>query len=416
MKPSKFLPALVLIFALTLTSSGIAYASKADELIRKAEAKTIKGDSAERTVDKNEYYQDALKIYERVSRDYSDTPEGAEALLKAAAINKKLADTYKKDRESHLHGAYETVKRLINTYGKPKEELEEKLTTSEVQEVQAIVALAKERKKQLEKDITEINSQKIQYKILDFFVGLTGRISWFSYWFAVVLITVIIKIIITPLTKRQFQTMKEMQKVAPLIKEVQEKYRGDQKTIGEKTMAIYKEHRINPFASCLPLLIQLPILIFLFNMIRSYEIEFAKGTFLWIGSGLSHRFSINAMMPPGSVVYLTARSLAEPDLILVILYVISMYLSTKISAVDPTQAEQQKMMAVMMPVMFAFLFAGYPSAFLLYWLTFNILQTTQQYFILKSGQQEAAVAQTPPPPPPDDTAEGGSGHRRRRRR
>lgn len=406
----------MLIFALTLTSSGIAYASKADELIRKAEVKTIKGDSAERTVDKNEYYQDALKIYERVSRDYSDTPEGAEALLKAAAINKKLADTYKKDRESHLRGAYETVKRLINTYGKPKEELEEKLTTSEVQEVQAIVALAKERKKQLEKDITEINSQKIQYKILDFFVGLTGRISWFSYWFAVVLITVIIKIIITPLTKRQFQTMKEMQKVAPLIKEVQEKYRGDQKTIGEKTMAIYKEHRINPFASCLPLLIQLPILIFLFNMIRSYEIEFAKGTFLWIGSGLSHRFSINAMMPPGSVVYLTARSLAEPDLILVILYVISMYLSTKISAVDPTQAEQQKMMAVMMPVMFAFLFAGYPSAFLLYWLTFNILQTTQQYFILKSGQQEAAAAQTPPPPPPDDTAEGGSGHRRRRRR
>lgn len=82
-----------------------------------------------------------------------------------------------------------------------------------------------------------------------------------------------------------------MQKIAPLIKELQVKYKGDQKVIGEKTMELYKEHKINPFASCWPLLIQMPILFGLFYTIKYYEYQFALGKFLWIGSSLSdHNF------------------------------------------------------------------------------------------------------------------------------
>ena len=151
-------------------------------------------------------------------------------------------------------------------------------------------------------------------------------------------------------------------------------------------MALYKEHNINPFASCLPLLVQMPILMGLYYTIRSYEFQFQKATFFWIGSSLSHKFWVPTLMGGGhQLVWLTARNLAEPDLILVVLYAISMYISTKLSAVDPTQAEQQKMMSIMMPMMFSVLFAGFQSAFLFYWLFFNILQTGQQYLILRGG-------------------------------
>ena len=245
----------------------------------------------------------------------------------------------------------------------------------------------------------------------------------FSYWFAIILLTVIIKIVTTPLTKKQFKSMKEMQTIAPLVKEIQAKYKGDQAAIGQKTMELYKQHNINPFASCLPLLIQMPILWMMFAMMRQYEFQLQNGTFAWIGSALSHWQQVNIPFSH-SLVWVTARNLSEPDLILVVLYLISMYFSTKMSAVDPTQAEQQKMMAIMMPLMFGFFFAGFPSAFLLYWLTLNILQTVQQYYILhKPARAEAMLTPIPtvePPetPKPDEPriSRGRSGSRRRRRR
>jgi YidC/Oxa1 family membrane protein insertase len=159
----------------------------------------------------------------------------------------------------------------------------------------------------------------------------------------------------------------------------------------------------------------MPILMLLYYTIRSYEFQFAKGTFLWIGSGLSHLTSFPVMFNPGQLVWVTARNLSEPDLILVVLYVISMYISTKLSAVDPTQADQQKMMAVVMPLMFAFIFAGFPSAFLLYWLVFNVLQTAQQYMILHGGEP-ATVPAAPVVPTEPEKPEGDAEQRRIRRR
>jgi len=395
---------------LIAVAAGACLASKADELLADADKELAKAKVARNTADRNEYYKQAVKTYNEVAGQsrYAGTPQAARAMFQVAVIQSTA-----KGKSGNLYGSYETLKRLINTFDKPERELSADLVATDVREVQRIVVEAKQLKEAVSVKLDKENSGKLQYKVMEFLVNLTGKSPGFSYWFAIILLTIIVKVIITPLTHAQFKAMKEMQKISPLIKKIQEEHRGDQKTIGEKTMDLYREHHINPFASCLPLLIQMPILMLLYYTIRSYEFQFAKGGFLWIGSGLSHNAHFAVPFQQGSLVWFTAANLAEPDLILVVLYVISMFVSTKLSAVDPSQADQQKIMSIMMPVMFAFIFAGFPAAFLLYWLVFNILQTVQQYFILKPAQAVEVLPAQSEPPTDDD---GGEQRIRRRRR
>ena len=403
MRRSKLLLPLILALLLSIVASA-CFASKAEELLKKAQVATRKAQSAQSTADRDENYKKAIDNYNRVIKDYKNSFEAVQARFALA----RIYETAKGDHKN-LRGAYDAYNSLVSEF-KPAGRLDEKkldkFTPREITKLKGLIDDAEQAKENAAQKLDKLNSQKFLYRVMDFFVSLTGRIPAFSYWFAVILITLIVKLTITPLTKLQFKAMKEMQKVAPLIKEIQAKHRGDQKLIGEKTMALYKEHNINPFASCLPILIQLPILWLLYYMIRSYEFQFANGTFLWIGSALSNAYGFTVpFFSHSGKVWVTAANLAQPDLILVLLYVVSMYISTKMSAVDPTQAEQQKMMAIVMPVMFAFIFAGFPSAFLLYWLVFNVIQTVQQYLILHGGQEEAVVAGAPPPTEPEPEAE-----------
>ncbi|MFQ3549288.1 MAG: YidC/Oxa1 family membrane protein insertase [Armatimonadota bacterium] len=373
-----------IVFILALMQS-VCFASKADELLAKARRAVSTAQAAESSLSRDESYKEAVKLYNEVYNQFKDSPQGARALLELASLYETA-----KGKTNNLYLSHETLKKMLAYYHKNDDALKRNLESSEYSELKRIVNSAETKKIEIEKKLDEKNSSGTLYKILDFFVNITGKKPAFSYWFAVVLVTIIVKILITPLTKAQFKAMKEMQRVAPLIKQIQEEYKGDQKAIGEKTLEVYKEHKINPFASCLPILVQMPILILLYKMIRSYEFQFLNGKFLWIGSGLSHVKSIFVPIA-NTEVYFTAANLAEPDLLLVVMYLVSMYISTRLSAVDPTQADQQKMMAILMPVMFAFIFAGFPSAFILYWLIFNILQTTQQYLILQAGKKEAVV-------------------------
>ena len=153
-----------------------------------------------------------------------------------------------------------------------------------------------------------------------------------------------------------------------------------------------------------------------YKVILPYGYQFVKGGFLWIGTPLAHRF-------PGIV----AENLSMPDIPLVIIYTISMIVSQKLSMVDPSQADQQKIMMYAMPIVFAWIFRTFPSAFMLYWLFFNVISTAQQYYILKqpagpdphvpgssapSGGGGGEVPQQPRRP----AAIPGSRSRRRRRR
>src|SRR5439155_27103378 len=113
------------------------------------------------------------------------------------------------------------------------------------------------------------------YRVLDLFVVLTGRIQGFSYWFALLLITILIKLILFPFTKRQFKNMADMQRIAPKMKEMQEKLKGrPADEINRKVMALYKEEGVNPAAGCVPMVAQMLVLIALYSMIRMYEYQF----------------------------------------------------------------------------------------------------------------------------------------------
>ena len=206
------------------------------------------------------------------------------------------------------------------------------------------------------------------YRIMDFLVALTGRQSW-SYFVAILLVSVLVKLALTPLSNKQYASMKAMQKLQPYMTELQAKHKNDKELLGRKMMELYKEHSINPAAGCITMLPTIPIMYLLYYMIRLYQYQFSHGTFLWIGSGLAHLFPS-----------ILGINLGQPDWPLLLLYAGSMYVTQKMTitpSMDPQQAETQRMMTIMTPFMTTYFFYQYhlPSAFVLYYLIFNILST-----------------------------------------
>ncbi|MBI2844144.1 MAG: membrane protein insertase YidC [Armatimonadetes bacterium] len=406
---------------------------RAQRLLKQANQIVLDAEKTKGERPQNEQFKEAIGAYQKVLKRDGETAEGAQAQLAIAKIRAgvpsqvsprpghdfpiEVFDT----KQQNLHSSKDTLNQIFQKFNHKAsyQELVDEYGEEDARKIQSILEQATVLEGKVSERVDSRNRGKLLYKIMDGLVAVTGRRPSFSYWFAIILLTVIVKIIITPLTKAQFKSMKEMQRLQPKVKEVQEKYKGDQREMGAKVMELYKEHGVNPLSGCLPLLIQMPILILVYTAIRYYEIQFARGTFLWIGwEDIVHRFALPIM---GRPVWVTAENLAQPDLILLVLYTASMVISQKISIVDPTQAEQQKMMAIMMPVMF-FFFIGYlPSAFVLYWFIFNLLQTWQQYHVIHGGGAgpgagtAAGPAVTPPTPAPSPGPSRRSGRRRRRR-
>ena len=260
----------------------------------------------------------------------------------------------------------------------------------------------------VEKSIDDRNSKMTSYKIVDGLVRLTGSHPDFSYWFALVLIAVFIKAITFPLLLKTYKSQREMQKIQPVLKEIQTKYKGDQAEIQTRTMAAYKEHGVNPFASCLPSLIQIPIFMLMFRLIQAYEIHFTHGHFLWITPSVAHS-AIGQRLG-------LASDLAHLDMPILILYAASMYISMKLApSPDPQMAAQQRQMSVMMTGMMIFWFiqTRWSSAFLLYYLVQNILSTWQQYvYIYKPNKLKGLDASVTYPSASSSSGSGSSGNAR----
>lgn len=334
-------------------------------------------------------YDHALRLYNQIVKQYRNSQfEDREFAARSLFETAKIQARNKKTR----YAAYESLRRLSREYRDTR---------------YPVVQDAETFKHTLAAQMDKDNSKHILYKTIDAFVALTGRHS-FSYWIAIILITVLVRILTWPMQTMQLKAMKQMQSVQPLIKDLQKKYKDNQQELGRKVMELYKEHKINPFASCLPLLIQMPILWALYYTIRLYEFQFQNGTFLWISPAL------HKLTP------FIAGNLAERDIPLVIIYTISMYVTQKLTPVDPTQADQQRMMSILMPLMFGYLFGvlyEFPSAFMLYWLVFNIMQIIQQYYTLRTPAAPAATATAPPEAPePEAEAQPRRPRPRRRRR
>ena len=230
------------------------------------------------------------------------------------------------------------------------------------------------------------NSHLTGYKIIDGVVHLTGANSQISYWFALLLIAVFVKAVTMPITLKMYKSQREMQKIQPLLKKMQEEMKD--KTPQERSeaqMALFKEHGVNPLASCLPSLIQLPFLWAVYGMIRQYEFHFSNGHFLWINSALHMQY-------PAYV----AGNMAQFDVPLLILYALSNYFTMRLMPpTDPAAAEQQKVMSVMMTFVLLFMFLQYKwtAAFMFYWLILNFISAWQQYtYIYKPNKMRLSQA------------------------
>jgi len=214
------------------------------------------------------------------------------------------------------------------------------------------------------------------YIFVNWLVHITGAIPNFSYWFAALMLAVIVRGAIFPIAQRQMMWSRQMQQLSPLINEIKAEYKGkmDQAAQAEmqtKTMALYKEYGLNPLAGCLPVFLQMPLFLLIYNSMLNYRVEFKGGTFLWINpatSAWSHGF--------------IARNLGEKDYILIVIYAISMITTAMLAPVaDPSNMKQQRMMGISASGFFGILmfFWPVPSAFVLYWIFTNTLATAQSY-------------------------------------
>jgi YidC/Oxa1 family membrane protein insertase len=190
------------------------------------------------------------------------------------------------------------------------------------------------------------------------FVVLTFFYGYFkNYGVAIILLTVMIKIIFWPLTHKSYSSMKSMQKLQPEMQKLRDKHKNDKERLNKEMMTLYKTHSVNPLGGCLPMLVQIPVFFALYKvLLDSIALRHADFAF-----------------------WLTDLSAKDPYYITPILMGASMFVQQKMTptTADPMQAK----IFMMMPVVFTFMFLNFPSGLVIYWLVNNLLTILQQYFI-----------------------------------
>ena len=192
-------------------------------------------------------------------------------------------------------------------------------------------------------------------KILVAIYGMTG-----SFGLSIILLTILIKIVLLPFTLKQDKSMKEMKKLQPKIDELKDKYKNDPQLLNQKTMELYKEHKVNPAGGCLPLIIQLPILWALFGVLRKEGVV-PDEAFLWF-----------SLVTP------------DPFFILPILNGAVSFVQQKL--MGTSNNPQMKNMMYIFPIMMIFISYKMPGGLQLYWLTSSVTGVIQQYFVMNRGE------------------------------
>jgi YidC/Oxa1 family membrane protein insertase len=234
-----------------------------------------------------------------------------------------------------------------------------------------------------------------------------------SWGLAIVGLTILIRAVLVPLTFKQLKSMQEMQRLAPQIKVLKDKYQDDKQRQQQELMKFYQENKINPLASCLPLVMQLPVFISLFYMLRSDLKKHICGKPLEQAFHLHHKagetlakFIENTScqhVSPGSAKFLflpdiTEKATGAALIVLIVLYVGSQLASTLIATA--TADPNQRRLMLLLPVVFVVILYRYPAGLLVYWITTNLWTIGQQYLIRRH---------MPPPPRPvatDDSTNG----------
>jgi YidC/Oxa1 family membrane protein insertase len=202
-----------------------------------------------------------------------------------------------------------------------------------------------------------------------------------SYGLAIILVTVLIRVLLYPLTKKQMQSMKKMQAVQPKMKELQEKYGKDREKLAQKQMELYREEGVNPAGGCLPLLIQMPILFAFYYALLTLGPKLDE-PFLWIPSlAFPTYFGGMSWLTPVTVQHILSPEVL-PYLVLPVVYIVSQFFMQRMSqAANPSSMPgSTNTIMMLMPVMFGYITLIVPSGLTLYWVTSNILQIIQQGF------------------------------------
>ncbi|MBP7254159.1 MAG: membrane protein insertase YidC [Negativicutes bacterium] len=194
--------------------------------------------------------------------------------------------------------------------------------------------------------------------ILTVFYNISGYIGFANYGVAIILMTIVIKILLYPLTVKQIKSMKAMQDLQPKMKELQEKFKDKPEKLQQEMAALYKNSGVNPLAGCLPLLAQMPILMGIFFAIRDYS-YIGDPTFFWLSN----------------------LSVADHIYVLPILSAVTTYIQQKQTMNDDNP--QTKMMMYFMPIFIGYISINFPSGLVLYWVVSNIAQIIQQWWMYR---------------------------------
>ncbi len=210
-----------------------------------------------------------------------------------------------------------------------------------------------------------------------------------NYGVVIILLTIIVRLILTPLTISQTKSMAKMQKLQPAIQELQKKYKDDKQKLQQETMEFYKQNNVNPLAGCLPLLLQLPVFFALFQALRTpTEIVtnvLGKSFIPAYMFGNIKNIFMNFPNPRYDFLWMNLN-VKDPYFILVILMVVTMFISTKMTTTDP----KQKMITYLMPVVFGAISYSMPSGILVYWVTTNVWSIGQQWVVNKIVKKESS--------------------------
>src|SRR6478735_8682263 len=227
-------------------------------------------------------------------------------------------------------------------------------------------------------------------EILVFFHDSAG-LSWGG---AIIGLTVCTRALLIPLTYRQLKGMRALQALQPQIKEIQAKYKNDRQRMQQEMMRFYQENKVNPFASCIPLIAQLPVFITLFYVLR-HELPSD------IGCEAGHCGSEASFL---FISDLTAKAHGPELIALLVLYVGTQLVSGLVMSV--TADKSQRMMMMVLPFIFVPFVISFPAGLILYWITTNFWTIGQQYVIKQviplpevATPAQAAAAKPPPPPP-----------------
>ena len=235
--------------------------------------------------------------------------------------------------------------------------------------------------------------------ILTFFHDEVG-LSWGG---AIIALTVFVRAILIPLTYKQLKGIRALQALQPQMQELKEKYKNDKQRMQQEMMRFYKENKVNPFASCIPLIAQLPVFITLFYVLQhDLRFDICGQTAKACGE-----------VPPGGwgegflfITDLTAKATGGELIALLIIYVGTQLISGLVMSV--TADKSQRTLMFLLPLFFVPFIINFPAGLILYWITTNIWTIGQQFVIQKvipvpemaTPEAAAALAATKPPPPP----------------